>query len=263
MSVLKIEEYTQQNGVDILKVYCKPTKNFPDGKNFFYAPAEAIDVVKAHGWYINPHGRYGVAIIAKLYTKGYSSIYYFHRELFKMYHNYNCNVLIDHCDLVEFDNIDENLNLVDYRQNRYNCLRKGYNFTRKTKCFKPTIHLDGNPKTPYNSVITENEACVLQNELEQVWLKEKLGNDWYMFDFKKYRRGSEDILDLERTGQISEEEAIYRHILKYSENAWYMLRYGLEEYYKENHIPIPKYSLDADGFMIHPITGQKLCPFAK
>ena len=32
-----------------------------------------------------------------------------------------------------------------------------------------------------------------------------------------------DILDLERTGQISEEEAIYRHVLRYAaDNAWYV-----------------------------------------
>ena len=114
---------------------------------------------------------------------------------------------------------------------------------------------------PMGYLKTEDEACTGQNYIEQVWLRRKLGNDWYMFDFKKYRRGSEDIIDLERTGQISEEEATYRHILRYSDNAWYMLRYDLEQYYKDNHIPIPEYRLDESGFMIHPITGQKLCPF--
>ena len=261
MSVIKIEEYKQQNGVDILKVYCKPTKNFPDGNNFFYAPADAIDLVNAHGWYINPHGRYGVDIIAKLRRGDYSSLYHFHRELFKLYNNFECEYLIDHINLVEFDNIDENLNVVNYQQNRYNCMRRGYSFEGVR--LKPVICIDGISKSPYDSVFTENDACCLQNELEQVWLKEQLGDNWYMFDFKKYRRGSEDILDLERTGVISEEEAIYRHILRYADNAWYMLRYGLEQYYKDNHIPIPKYSLDIDGFMVHSITGKRLCPFYK
>ena len=82
-----------------------------------------------------------------------------------------------------------------------------------------------------------------------------------MFDFKKYRRGSEDILDLERTGKISEEEATYRHILRYADNAWFYLRYNLEDYFRQYHIPVPKYSLDTQGFMVHLITNQRLCPF--
>ena len=114
---------------------------------------------------------------------------------------------------------------------------------------------------PMGYLKTEDEVCISQNYIEQVWLRERLGSQYYMFDFKKYRRGSEDIVDLERVGKVSEEEATYRHILRYSGNAWYMLRYGLEQYYKNNHIPIPKYSLDTDGFMVHHITGQRLCPF--
>ena len=42
-----------------------------------------------------------------------------------------------------------------------------------------------------------------------------------------------------------------------------MLRYGLEEYYKENNIPIPEYDLDSEGFMVDKITRKKLCPFYK
>ena len=82
-----------------------------------------------------------------------------------------------------------------------------------------------------------------------------------MFNFLKYRRGSEDILDLERTGQISEEEAIYRHVLRYADNAWYYYRYGLEQYFRENHIPVPDFDLDSQGFMVDKITRKHLCPF--
>lgn len=101
----------------------------------------------------------------------------------------------------------------------------------------------------------------MQSNIERVWLREKLGTDYYIFDFLKYRRGSEDLLDLERTGVLSEEEATYRHILRYKDNAWYYLRYNLEQYFKDYNIPVPKYSLNEQGFMIHPITGKKLCPF--
>lgn len=161
------------------------------------------------------------------------------------------------------DNINNNLNIVTKQQNAFNRFTCGYGLSNNQLrlAFIPRVMFNGKEQRPFSQVHTEDEACVLQNEVEQVWLKEQLGADWYMFDFKKYRRGSEDILDLERTGQISEEEAIYRHILRYADNAWYMLRYGLEAYYKEHNIPIPQYSLDSDGFMIHSITGQRLCPF--
>ena len=67
-------------------------------------------------------------------------------------------------------------------------------------------------------------------------------------------------MDLERTGQISEDEAVYRHVLRYADNAWYLYRYNLFEYYKDNNIPIPVYAIDDEGFMTHHITGQRLYP---
>lgn len=33
MSVLGSEKYRQKNGIDILKVLLKPTKNFPEGRS--------------------------------------------------------------------------------------------------------------------------------------------------------------------------------------------------------------------------------------
>jgi hypothetical protein len=66
---------------------------------------------------------------------------------------------------------------------------------------------------------------------------------------------------MERTGKISEDEAIYRHVLRHAaDNAWYVYRYNLFDYFKDNHIPVPAFSTDSDGFMTHSITGQRLCP---
>ena len=108
--------------------------------------------------------------------------------------------------------------------------------------------IDGKQYRPYSVVKREDNACTTQNYLEQVYLREKLGTQYYMFDFKKYRRGSQDILDLERTGQISEEEAIYQHIRRYSSNAWYYFRFGLQDYFQQYRIPIPQV------LMLNPIT---------
>ena len=84
----------------------------------------------------------------------------------------------------------------------------------------------------------------------------------FNYNFKLDRRNDLDILDLERTGIISQEEATYRHVRRYvDDNPWYVYRYGLEEYCKDNHIVIPNFTLDEQGFMIHPITGQRFCPY--
>lgn len=117
---------------------------------------------------------------------------------------------------------------------------------------------DGVCKCDYYSR-REDEICRLQNICEC----NLRANGVYMFNFFHYRRGNEDILDLKRTGRISEDEAVYRHILRYADNPWYLLRFGLEEYCKENHLPIPAYSLDLNGFMIHAVTGARCCPFIK
>ena len=59
----------------------------------------------------------------------------------------------------------------------------------------------------------EYDAIVFRYALEQ-----KYYND-YNYNFLLDRVIDLDILDLERTGQISEEEAIYRHVLRYADNA--------------------------------------------
>lgn len=271
MAVERIEEYKQTNGVDILKVCMKPTAKFPNG-GYFYAPAEAIDLVNKYTWHLQANGKNLVCVEASDNTSAYyknsrfhHDLLQFHTELFRFYQGYKWQEDIDHVNMVEIDNTDENLNAVTRRQNGFNRVTKNYSTNTRFKpaSFQARVGIDAIRYQPFKCVRREDEACNAQNYLEQVWLRERLGEQYYMFDFKKYRRGSEDILDLERTGQISEEEAIYRHILRYADNAWYYLRYGLQEYFKENHIPVPQYSLDEQGFMIHPITGQKLCPFTK
>ena len=35
---------------------------------------------------------------------------------------------------------------------------------------------------------------------------------------------------------------------------------GLQDYFRQNGIPIPEYSLDTEGFMVDKVTGKRLCP---
>lgn len=106
------------------------------------------------------------------------------------------------------------------------------------------------------TVRTEDEACYRAREFDL----NNYDNRPFIFDFERYRFCDLDILDLERTGRISSEEGYYHMVKRYAENAWYIIRYGLEGYCRENHIPIGSYRLDENGYMIHPITGKKLSP---
>lgn len=271
IAVERIEQYRQKNGTDILKVILKPTKNFPVGRNHFYTEADAEDLVKRYAWYLENSGIKNPRRYVMSHRNGDANAnrLLFHKELYKLYAGVDANLVIDHFNMIEFDDTDANLTQVNVRQNQYNTFCRGYTVTDNRHLsgnlyFIPTVSVSRKSKRPFGcKIYKEDEACKLQYELETVWLKEQLGSDTYSFNILAYRRGSEGILDLERTGQISAEEATYRHILKYADNAWYVLRYGLEQYFKDNRIPMPEYKLDSDGFMIHSIINKKLCPFSK
>ena len=257
-----IKTYRQMDGTDILKVFCKPTQKFPEGSNYFYVDANAEPLVNDYTWYLLKDR--GVIYVAA-YTRGSLG----ERTIVKL-HQALCNFytgdyaeLIDHYNTVGFDNTDINLNIVTIAENNYNSFVRGYSINRVNKNFQIRVKIDCRHIYPFSSVKSEIEACKLQHTAETEWLQEQLSSDTYHFNILEYRRGSEDILDLERTGQISHEEANYRHILKYADNAWYYYRYGLEDFFKEHHIPVPEYSLDDEGYMVDKITGKKLCPFYK
>lgn len=249
------------DGTDILKVFCKPTKNFPEGNNYFYVDVDAEPLVNAYCWYLG--GRKPHSYVLASRSDGRLA-YKLHRELAHDYLESYPDYFIDHISMIEFDNCDVNLNFVSNSQNQYNLFCKGYANVRSMHGFSPRIKIINDTFYPFGQLLKyEDEACRLQHTIETEWLQEQLGSEIYNFSILEYRRGSLDILDLERTGQISHEEANYRHILKYADNAWYYYRYGLQDFFKEHHIPVPEYSLDAEGYMIDKITGKKLCPFYK
>ena len=247
MSVLEIEQYRQLNGEDTLKVILKPTKNFPDGA-YFYCDAIDEELVKNYTWGLHKKKEpYVVANIGRSYNQQYLR---FHREkAFNILGNYPD--YINHINMVEFDNVNANLDVVTVQQNSWCRPSKGYWFTGRS--FVPHIVINSRDVCA-KCVRTEVEACQSAYQLE-------VTHEKYRYDFLKDRRKDIDILDLERTGKISEEEAIYRHVLRYAaDNAWYYFRYNLIRYFADNHIPVPRYSLDSQGYMTHSVTGQRLCP---
>lgn len=232
---------------NVLKVILKPTKKFPEG--YFYTDniPEAFNLVKNYSWFLHQSGN-------NTYIEAYKdkTIIQFHQEyankLLGYYPDY-----IDHINRVELDNRNENLNVVTKQQNGRNRTSKGYGF--RYTYFQPNYVLDG--KTYYRgSFKSEPETLLAIYQLRQ-----EIFSD-YNYNFFLDRRDDEDILDAELTGKITTEQAIYYHVKRYVEsNPWYAYRYNLFDYCKQNSIRIPDFELDSQGFMIHPVTKQRLCPY--
>ena len=240
MAVLRIEKYRQKNGNDVLKVILKPTQRFPEG--YFYCDASDEELVRSYTWRLmtqkHPYVR----------ADSYQTLR-FHREkahnILDYYPDY-----INHINGIEFDNVNQNLDKVSQQQNNWCKVSKRYAIVGRS--FVPLIGINSQ-KIYAKCVKTEAEALQSVYQLE-------LQYEDYHYDFLKDRRHDLDLLDMERTGQISEEEAIYRHVCHHAlDNAWYYYRYNLADYFTDNRLKVPDYATDIDGYMTHPITGQKLC----
>lgn len=256
MSVYKIEEYKQKDGADILKVIMNPVKNLPNG-GYFFCDADAIDLVESRVWFLHPEK------VATLITasNNHSKLMYFHRELAYEILGYYPKC-IDHISGCTLDNTDANLNAVTVKQNVHNKVSRGYNYSKIRGTFSSYLCIYSKMFFPYKPTHMEIEACKSAFLIENYKIKEALGQSFYTYNFLEDRRKDLDLVNLERTGIISAEEATYRHVIRYAkDNAWYYYRYNLEQYFKDNHIPIPDFTTDERGFMRHPITNQLLCPF--
>lgn len=260
VAVMKKEFYKQKDGQEIIKVICKPTAKYPEGRNYFYCDSEDEDIVDLYNWGLDVSSKQTVVAVRPTLEGGYRPHLLFHRELAYKYlkHYPAC---IDHINGIDIDNTDINLNVLSNRQNTFNAPTRGYSLNKGYKTFQARVGLYGSDIKMFSVTHSEVEACEQAYYTESNFLKLKLGDDYYMYDFLKDRRHALDLLELERTGQITAEEATYRHVLRYAGNAWYFYRYALQEYFKDNNIPIPTYDLDENGFMIHSVTGQKLCPY--
>ena len=253
MAVDSITKYKQLDGREILKVRLKPTKKYPNG-SWFYIDACFEDLVGSQCWFIDSD-KWNDYVVAKVGSTGYRRTLLLHQEVaFKClgrYPNY-----IDHENGLGMDNIGLNLTEVTNQQNQRNRQSRGYRIGQTYKsggsCFRPQIKLNGRDK----SVRREDEVCLRQFQFESANYTD------YRYDFFKDRRGDLDIVDLERTGQITSDYATYLHVKRYVENnPWYAYRYNLFNYCSQNGIIIPNYELNTEGRMIDPVTNKILCPF--
>lgn len=228
----------------ISKVYMKETKVHPWGKNYFYVNTEDLDLVceEFRQWHFM--GKWDeIAYVWRDYPIGlkyrmlHQYIYFAHTDEFP--------IIIDHINGVGIDNTFRNLRNGLQSDNMLNKRYRGYQ-----EC------VDGF-KSCGGVYRFECEAALIRNKYDECL--RKIG--WFIYDFFLDRRGELDLLDLEYSGEISHDEAIYRHVLRTAGvNAWYVYRYDLFDYMDQHNIEIPKYKYNM-GRMVDPITGDLLCPF--
>lgn len=243
MAVERIEKYG-----DVLKVILKPTKKFPNG--YFYTDDNEItrELIENSSWCLVKN-KNNIYVVAHAYGR---VVLRFHQEYAKRVLGYYPDY-IDHINGFELDNRDSNLNVVTMQQNARNKPSKGYCFS-ESNCFVPKYKLNG--KVIYGNCYKSEPETLLA----ALKLRGEIFSD-YDYNFLLDRRDASDIVDLELTGQITQEQATEMHVRRYVENnPWYVYRYGLEDYCKEHNIIVPDFDIDSQGFMINSVTKQRLCP---
>lgn len=253
--VTGIQRFRQQDGLEVLKVWLSPTPQFPNG-SFFYCEAKDEDLVLAHkNWSICSQKQPYVQAKASV-ASAVSGRYLFHSEIARKY----CSELpeaVDHYNGVEFDCVNRpNLFSVTTEQNIRNQRSRGYGITTSGS-FCASINFHGEFLRPYSTVRNEIQALALRNQLEQEYYSD------YSYNFLADRRTSLDLLLQEREGMISQEDAIFLYLKKYSDNPWYFFRYNLANAYNYYGLKEPEegkdYWIDEDGFMIGR-NGERLLP---
>jgi hypothetical protein len=252
LSVIYCEHYRQQNDADIIKVFCKPTKNFPIGTNYFYAPAEYEDYIMSKCWYLIKNSGFYVGRHVK---SGFdTTLSYLHIEVKNLLNEDTFGYDVNHKNLCEFDDTFENLETIEHKLNQVCKMKQVYGIIDNAKAhyFTPSIRIDGELILG-SSKHDELSVCLAQRDLE-------LSKRSYNVDPLNYFRGSDDILDLLRTGKIDSEESKVMLLQKYARNVWYIARYNLFEECEKYHIDIAPYRLNVGGYLIDS-SGNLLNPY--
>lgn len=259
--MLEKSYYRQKDGTDIIMV---TKRGVSHELACFLASAEDEVLIDSEDWSIYAN-----------HDNVYPHVKYltFHRALYGG--TELGNNIIDHHNHCKFDNVRSNLSPKSRMQNAQNIFKRQYinngkNFRVKlkvdtSKLSDEILNCDLIDYIDYKKgyivgVSYNNEADVCKAVFILENLYKKCNPEYNLLDIASYRQDDFKNLFLERTGKISKEEADLRHLLTYCYNAWYMLRYNLEDLFKENHIKLPKYDFDANGFLVDTNHSTKLCP---
>ena len=274
--ILRKEYYTQKDGTEIIKVFCN--------NGYFYCDKADEDIIDNHSFEIGKAGsktnlvvpKTSVRINDRYVTKTFGQMYNK-----KYYGEYNPDGKVcDHINGVEIDNVSSNLRLASIQQNSYNQFTQGFTvnmrndkYSQYNTYYSAAVNVAKFPNTkkrtlrPFGCVKDEISACKQQYELENIWLKDYIKDNFVMFDFTTFRRFALDILDLERTGQQSHEEAINTYLMQdhIRTNPWYWFRYSLHKFYDRLGVSEPKlnvdYYINEDNAMAFCGTNQLCRPF--
>jgi hypothetical protein len=250
IEITKLEEFG-----NITKVTAKPTKRFPDGHNYFYIDSCDMNLVQAFKWYfVCADSRENIVASYR------DSTINLHKEVYFAHTGERPRYVLKRTG-VFFDIVSENLVGATNTNYGFYKVTRGYSkINSSPDSFLVCTEVNKKNKNAFGVVHSEADACVQRRYFEEHMLKDLIPdyNPNTVYSFLLDRRNDLDILDLERTGQISKDEGTYRHVMRYADNAWYYYRYNLVEYFKDNNIPTPTYDLDENGFMIDTITRKRL-----
>lgn len=281
--IIKCIKYKQLDGREIIKAW--------DPKGFyFYLDAADEDILQKYNISIVKAGSKSNMMVPKATSIKENNVYrqksFGQLLTFKYKGVYKIpGIIADHINGLEIDNIKSNIRLVNLAGNGRNQFSQGYTINFKDSAsngqlnttYLPTIKIrtsTGHKSLrPFGMLKSEKEAAIYQFFAEQQYINGTLpGVDYTLinkrdiinFDFVSYRRFSPEILDRERTGKISKEQAIYEQLKKFSHNIWYYYRYNLKQLYIDYKIGVPKnWYEDAEGRLRFLTNGELCCPFER
>lgn len=284
MAIKNIDYSIQQkDGRRIIKVYLEDTSKFQD--RFFYTSvpdaqtcidnlgctqkdvlARVMDLLNKdkYNWYLVIHNSY--ECIRGYDKSNNDKIIYFTHKLYEAFHQKKVpsDMEIGVRNKVGYDVTDINLNIMSKSETNLAIFNRGY--ILEVGGFTPCKKIDGF-NTRGNKCYTETDACIIQYSHERKLVESTFYNG-YVYNILDDFSGNEDILNNIREGIITEEQGKEMLLdvkrednLSIKENAWYVYRYNLFDFFTDRRITIPKFKLDDYGNMIHPVTGNRLCPF--
>jgi hypothetical protein len=244
MHVDKIIEYKSKEGKYTAKVILQPTADYPHG-SYFYIDAEDIDILVANNGNYHLQARVGMPLV--LHSSSVPLV-----EQISNKHLGSGNYIFRYENYCKFDLVDKNLDLEKTGEVVQRGTTEGFGYSKRLRAFIVETTEDGIRRQKVAS--PENNACKLRYSLENK-------NYTIPYNFMKDRSRCIDLLHLERAGVISDDETNFLLLKRIQDNPWYVYRYGLSEEFKKYGLKIPKFSLDSEKYMTHPITGQRFNPY--
>ena len=226
MELLKIEEYS-----NALKVFLRPTKDYPEGQNFFYCDVQFKNAIRD-------------AVILDFTSREdgnrYAMINGIALHRFVMMSSGRGDV-VDHISGVTYDNCSCNLRITDSRGNANNKYNLGVSYNKNKGVFSIRTRCGTYPETFTNEV----DALIARSYI--IKLERELGNG-VGYNFLYDRRDDADLVDLVRTDQLSVEDELNTYLKRYSSNTWCYYRHYIDLLpYKD--LFVTDYLLDDQGFL--------------